>query len=223
MKFDVTYETFMEVQARSRSGEALRRLLEGHRHAEKLFLEEVWWPAVGRFDDLHAEYEISDFKDGVRYLDFAYVRGNYRVCIEIDGYGAHHRELNRWQFADQLTRQNHLVLDGWKVLRFAYDDIREKPRRCQQLILQMLGSWFGEGQAMMTLSLEQKEILRIASQSSGPLQPAEVIKRLQVSRNYAGKLLRSLVQLGLLQPASGSRRIRSYKLTGKYVGRDGAV
>ncbi|MGG1552092.1 DUF559 domain-containing protein [Paenibacillus ferrarius] len=193
--------------------------MEGHGHAEKLFLEQVWWPAIGRFDDLQAEYEVSDFKDGVRYLDFAYVRGNYRVCIEIDGYGAHHRELNRWQFADQLTRQNHLILDGWKILRFAYDDIREKPRRCQQLILQMMGSWFGEGQGRMKLSLEQKEILRIASQSSEPLVPVAVAERLGVSRIHAGKLLRSLVELGLLQPASGSRRIRSYALTGKYGAR----
>ena len=100
--------------------------------------------------------------------------GTHLVCIEIDGYKAHHKDINRWQFADQLTRQNHLILDGWKVLRFAYDEMKEKPRRCQQLILQMMGSWFGEEQSGPVLSLEEKEILRIAGQTNEPLLPKTI-------------------------------------------------
>ncbi|WP_261303298.1 hypothetical protein [Paenibacillus andongensis] len=73
MLFDASYEKFMHLQMKTRSGESLRRLQEGHGHAEKLFLEQVWWPAVGRFDFLHAEYQVSDFKDGDRYLDFAFI------------------------------------------------------------------------------------------------------------------------------------------------------
>jgi very-short-patch-repair endonuclease len=214
MLFDACYEKFMQLQLQTRSGEYLRRLQEGHGHAEKLFLEQVWWPAVGRFDFLHAEYQISDFKDGVRFLDFAYIRGTHLVCIEIDGYKAHHQDLNRWQFTDQLTRQNHLILDGWKVLRFAYDEIKEKPRRCQQLILQMMGSWFGEDYAGPALTLEEKEILRIVGQTHDPLLPKIIAERLRISRNHAGKLLRKLAQMGILQPASGTTRIRSYKLSG---------
>ncbi|MGO4272348.1 hypothetical protein AB4Z22_21325 [Paenibacillus sp. TAF58] len=95
MLFDACYEKFMQLQLQTWSGESQRRLQDGHGHAEKLFLEQVWWPAVGRFDFLHAEYPISDFKDGDRYLDFAYIRGNHLVCIEIDGYKAHHKEINR--------------------------------------------------------------------------------------------------------------------------------
>ena len=216
MLFNETYEKFMQLQLQARIGESLRRLQEGHAHAEKLFLELVWWPAVGRFDFLHAEYPISDFKDGIRYLDFAYIRGTHLVCIEIDGYKAHHTDLNRWQFADPLTRQNHLILDGWKVLRFSYDEIKEKPRRCQQLILQMMGSWFGEQQSGLVLTLEEREILRIAGQSNDPLLPKTISDQLQISRNHAGKLLRRLVQLEQLRPASGTDRIRSYKLSLKH-------
>lgn len=75
----------MQLQLQTRSGESQRRLQDGHGHAEKLFLEQVWWPAVGRFDFLHAEYPISDFKDGDRYLDFAYIRGTHvkNVCVRI--------------------------------------------------------------------------------------------------------------------------------------------
>jgi hypothetical protein len=213
MSFESSYDKFIATQLQSRSGETLRRLQEGHGHAEKLFLEQIWWPAVGHFDDLHAEYPISDFKDGVRYLDFAYIRGAHFVCIEIDGYSAHHRDLTRWQFADQLTRQNHLVLDGWKVLRFAYDEIKERPRRCQQLLLQMMGCWFYEKPPGPELTLEDREILRIAGQIHEPLLPKTVCERLGISKNHAGKLLRRLVQLELLQPASGTTRVRSYMLS----------
>jgi very-short-patch-repair endonuclease len=216
MPFDASYEKFMQTHLHSRSGEALRRLQEGHGHAEKLFLEQVWWPAVGRFDFLRAEYQVSDFKDGVRYLDFAYIRGTHLVCIEIDGYNAHHKDLNRWQFADQLTRQNHLILDGWKILRFAYDEVKEKPRRCQQLILQMMGRWFGEEHSSIALTLEEREILRIAGQTNEPLLPKTISLRLHISRNHAGKLLRRLAQMELLRPASGRTRIRSYILSGTH-------
>ncbi|WP_426901554.1 hypothetical protein [Rossellomorea vietnamensis] len=38
------------------------------------------------FRFLHPEYEINDFKDGKRYLDFAYIRPTMQICFEIDGW-----------------------------------------------------------------------------------------------------------------------------------------
>lgn len=32
--------------------------MEGHNHAERLFLEKVWWPAFENFLHLYPEYEI---------------------------------------------------------------------------------------------------------------------------------------------------------------------
>ncbi|WP_342779106.1 hypothetical protein [Paenibacillus hemerocallicola] len=119
MGFESDYESFMRNHAHERDGERLRRLMDGHGHAERTFLERVWWPSVGSFDWLHPEYEVSDFKDGYRYLDFAYIRFPYRIGIEIDGYGPHLRDVSRTHFADQLMRQNHLVIDGWRVIRFS--------------------------------------------------------------------------------------------------------
>jgi hypothetical protein len=34
-------------------------------------LQQVWWPAVKSFEGLNPEYEVHDFKDGVRYLHYA--------------------------------------------------------------------------------------------------------------------------------------------------------
>jgi hypothetical protein len=213
MTFDIQYDNFMKEHLQNRLGESLRRLQEGHGHAEKLFLEQVWWPAIGHFKHLSPEYEVNDFKDGYRYLDFAYIRQPFQVCIEIDGYGPHSRDTSRWHFADNLIRQNHLTIDGWKVIRFAYDDIKEKPRRCQQLIQQLMGRWFGDEQVPVALGIKHKEIVRLIIHKQKPVSPLEVCAQLSISDRHARTLLHELVQADVLVAAAGgTQRVRSYQL-----------
>jgi hypothetical protein len=73
MSFDSVYTNFMKFHLDNRTGEKLRRLEDGHGHAEKLFLEQVWWPAFHHMQHLHPEYEVFDLKEGRRYLDFAFI------------------------------------------------------------------------------------------------------------------------------------------------------
>jgi very-short-patch-repair endonuclease len=141
INFEKEYAAFMQKHHKIRKGERARRLLEGHRHAEKLFLEQVWWPAFGHFENLHPEYEVSDFRDGNRYIDFAYIKHSLRVAIEIDGFGPHAAQISRNQFSDHRIRQNHLTIDGWRILRFSYDDVSDKPRMCEQMLQQFMGRW----------------------------------------------------------------------------------
>lgn len=155
---------------------------------------------------------MHDFKDGTRFLDFAYIRSPYQICLEIDGYGPHARDMSRRQFADNLMRQNHLAIDGWKVIRFAYDDIQDAPRRCQQTIQQLMGRWFGDGQPPVKLSWKQKEIVRLAISKGSPVTPAEVSRQLELSSRHVRDLLHQLVKADVLIPASGTHRVRSYRL-----------
>jgi very-short-patch-repair endonuclease len=60
--------------------------------------------------------------DGVGVLDFAFA--GQRVAIEIDG-RAWHSSGNRFQ--SDRSRQNRLVLLGWTVLRFTWDDLVHRP------------------------------------------------------------------------------------------------
>jgi hypothetical protein len=89
LDFANAYNELITEHIQCRHGERLRRLTDGHGFAEKLLLEQVWWPAFRNFDNLHPEYEISDFRDGSRFLDFAFLRSSIRLAIEIDGYGPH--------------------------------------------------------------------------------------------------------------------------------------
>ena len=145
MGFETEYQIFIETHLQSRTGERQRRLMAGDRQAEKLFSENVWWPLFQNFHYLHPEYEVIDFKDGQRYLDFAYLRPMIKLCFEIDGYGPHLKQISRWQFNDQLERQNQLMLDGWTVIRFSYDQVKDHPRRCQQMTEQIIAKLSGHG------------------------------------------------------------------------------
>jgi hypothetical protein len=213
VNFKSNHEKWLEAHLKVRSGERLRRLKEGHAHGEKLFLEQVWWPAVGQFEHLHPEYEVYDFRDGVRYLDFAYLRPPYRVDVEVDSFGSHSRD-DRRKFSDDLMRQNHLVLDGWTVIRFCFDDVKDKPRQCQQIVQQMLGKLYGgSGEvAFDALPLKQREILRFAIRSARPITPSAINEHVGISNKYAQVILRRMVVDGILMPASGKHRVRSYTI-----------
>src|SRR5690606_32929827 len=108
---------------------------------------------------LHPEYEVKDFFDGFRYLDFAYIRGSIRIAIEIDGYGTHLANISRRQFCDQWVRHMHLLNDNWIVIRIGYDDIAERPRLWIQLLQQMIGRLFGDEYGPgASLSAEERDI-----------------------------------------------------------------
>ncbi|GLX67696.1 endonuclease domain-containing protein [Paenibacillus glycanilyticus] len=131
MTFHLTHQKWLNMHLKKRKDKAKERLVEGHAHAEVLFLQNVWYPAFRSFELLHPEYEVSDFKDGTRYIDFAYMRYPLKLAIEIDGYGSH---SSKSQFSDDRIRQNHLMIDGWRVLRFSYDDVKDRPRMCEQMV-----------------------------------------------------------------------------------------
>jgi very-short-patch-repair endonuclease len=60
--------------------------------------------------------------EGVGILDFAFVA--QRLAIEVDG-RAWHSAGERFQ--SDRSRQNRLVLLGWTVLRFTWDDLVRRP------------------------------------------------------------------------------------------------
>lgn len=212
MKFEEAYNEFVSFHIEKREGERLRRLQEGLGHAEKAFIEQVWWPAFGHFYYLHPEYEVHDFRDGTRYLDFAYIRPMFQIAVEIDGYGPHHKNISRWQFSDQLQRQNHLVIDGWKVIRFSADDVKEKPRECQQILQQLMGRWLGEEQIVERAKPMEKEVIRLALRLCRPITPADVSELLGINIKSARSILQNLTSKKWLEPASGQARIRTYRL-----------
>ncbi|MEH7272266.1 hypothetical protein [Neobacillus vireti] len=111
-----------------------------------------------------------------------------------------------------MERQNQLVIDGWTVIRFSYDQVNEKPRRCQQIVQQVIGRWVSDELDQAALSLLEKEVLRLAIRKGEEISPIEVEKYLNLSDKTVKNILSQLVDKKMLIPASGTKRIRSYRL-----------
>lgn len=212
MSFEHSVEAWVNLHQSLRKGERLRRLTKGLGYSEKLFLEKVWFPIFGHMDHLHPEYEVTDFRDAYRYIDFAYVHHWLRIAIEIDPFGTHLRDMTRDQYSDERDRQNDLIIDGWKVIRFSLDRIRDNPRACQRRIQNLIGKYLVEWQRLKDMSLEEREIIRMARRIKRDMKVQDVKEWLHISSPYAKKLLFALVNKGELQPASGTQRITTYRL-----------
>ncbi|MDR6555539.1 DUF559 domain-containing protein [Paenibacillus qinlingensis] len=213
IEFEVAYKGFIATHSSSRKGDSLRRLLEGHSHAEKLFLWQVWWPAFRSFVDLHPEFEVKDFRDGTRFLDFAFIKHTLKLAIEIDGFTTHASQISRSQFSDHLIRQNHLIIDGWRILRFSYDDIKDRPRMCQQILQQFMGRYLGMNDGSVTsMTYVEKEVLRHAIAIETPLTNQEVCQVLSIKEQKARQLLKVMHEKKLLESVGkGTQRIKYYR------------
>lgn len=212
MDFEQVYEEFVRVHTAQGNVRVADRDEQGKRHAEKLFLENVWWPEFHNFEYLYPEYEVRDYKEGTRYIDFAYIRRYFRIAIEIDGIGPHWRNITSEQFADHCQRQNDLMIDDWHVLRFAYQDVKVRPRICQQTVQQLIGRLTGESVGIpSSMKVVEKEILRLAFGSTRAITANDVIARCHFSRHTASKYLKLLVEADWLEPI-GLERTVAYRI-----------
>ncbi len=67
-------------------------------------------------------------------LDLAYVE--QRLAIESDGFAVHG---TRHEFERDRERQNLLVLDGWRILRFTWRQVCEQPDVVADVVRSALG------------------------------------------------------------------------------------
>lgn len=217
--FERAYVAMMERAIRTSKGERKRRLKEVDRYNERLALENVWWPAIGNLDDVHPEYEITDYNGVIRYIDNAYVPpGCYRgLFVESDAYGTHLRDVSRFRFGDNLERQNLLLIDGWHMLRFSRDDMLEKPKRCQQTLLAAMMAWgYGGGLQSMELSMQERAILHWCGKQRRTIKVREVMTALKIGYQAAAKGLHNLEAKGFVQAnRAPSGRIVSYTVLPK--------
>lgn len=211
-QFDYVYKEWLNSHVAKRKGEALRKLQTGHAFAEIEFLRYLWWNAFGHFNNLHPEYEIVDFADGKRYLDFAYIRSGIRIAFEIDPYGTHYDKMDRRQYSNQWVRHMHLINDGWIIVRISLDDIRERPRLWQALLQQLIGRLFGEQEITTNqLSGQERDILRLALRLDRPVKLADVKEVLRCGYDTARKHIRLLEEKKWLHPeVKGVSRVHTW-------------
>ncbi|MRN52760.1 transcriptional regulator [Paenibacillus monticola] len=211
-QFEQLYEEWLQMNLDQESNPRRRELLQkGLGHGTIEFLRSVWFPAIGNFNHLLPEWEVRDFNNGYRYLDLAYMPGGAKGGIEIQGYGPHARDLDVRRFKDLCRRHCLLSLDNWTFLPIAYLSIVEEPKQCQQLVLAFIGKFIATD-VSSTFSWLEAETVRFARRLLRPITPLELAKHLRVSDRQTRRILHSLVELQILDIASGQERARTYKL-----------
>lgn len=111
----------------------LRSQLAGSKPEERFIelFQDVFGPAAAA--KLESQLPFQDIAGKDRYIDFALDSLLERYAIEIDGETYHHPAvLTSEDYEDQLLRQNSLVHQGWRVLRWTDRQLHEKPESVRE-------------------------------------------------------------------------------------------
>jgi very-short-patch-repair endonuclease len=217
MDFAEAHLAFIQEHVASRKGERRDRLERGHRHAEQLFLQQVWWPLLGNFQNLHPEYEVVDWHGRAYFADFCWCSGQVKLLIEIKGFQTHVRDMDRRKFSYELNRETFLLAMGFQVVSFSYDDVEQQPQVCQSLLRMVMGRYLIGNPLESRMKLMEREILRYAVQLGRPLRPKDVKVHFQMGHDAVVRTLQSLEAAGWLTSRSGSggQRTVAYELAAR--------
>ncbi|MGZ7442002.1 hypothetical protein [Paenibacillus sp. TH7-28] len=212
MEFEEAHQAFMEYHLSRRTGERKGRLLRGHQYAEKLLLQNVWWPLFGSLEHLHPEYEVYDWNRKSQFLDFAFLPAFGRFGLECDGYQSHVKDMDREKFSYALNRDTFLTGIGWKMIHFSFDDIQRRPEVCQMLLQMVISPRLLRKGSDRPLPVTEKEILLLAWRLGRHVRPKDVTDAFDIDFRTARNRLRSLTAKGLLAPIETGRGVRGYEL-----------
>jgi predicted transcriptional regulator len=76
----------------------------------------------------------------------------------------------------------------------------------------MIGRWLGDEIDQPSLSIVEKEVIRLVIRKGEAISPKEVQTYLELSDKPVKKVLSLLVDKKLLIPASGTKRVCTYRL-----------
>lgn len=189
----------------------LELLQKGIGHSTNEFLKTIWYPAVGNFNHLYAEWEVRDYGNRYRYLDLAYMPGGAKGCIEVHDYRSHARDIEAWRFRDLCKKQAYLVLGNWLFLPVAYLSIEEEPEVIKQMVLSFVGM-FVSILTNHSLSWIEAESLRFARGVIRPFRSNELALHLNRSPRQTRRILDKLVSMNELIVHNGQQRYRTYQV-----------
>lgn len=202
MGFAEEHQKWLAYHKKIRTGERLDRLERGHSHGERMFVERVWWPIFGHLDDLHPEYEVSDWRGRPYFVDMVWKPGQVKFAIEIKGYGPHVQHTDRTRYRQELNRETYLQIAGYRVVSIPYDDLESAPELTISLLKSLLIPYLlknADGGRSQYSRLE-KDILRMAARSNGLIRPVNLVNELGVDPKTLKKCMTSLCEKGKFKP-----------------------
>jgi len=152
---------------------------------------------------------VIDAEGCKRYLDFAWMRGDVLLNLEID----HEAPKDRWHFNDERRRDLNLQIGGWHIARFVKDDILARPEHCRRMLEAWMSRWIRIGNEPFCRDARQAQVLKLAMANGGTVRFREVVRCLQVSEKTALAVLRRLVDQGVIAAdGRAKQRVHFYRL-----------
>ncbi|MGG1516064.1 hypothetical protein ABE504_11665 [Paenibacillus oryzisoli] len=215
MSFKNDHDAWLTRHITSRSGERRGRLGRGHLHGETAFVRDVWWAVCGHLAELHPEYEVMDWRGRSYFADFMWKTPGAQLLIEIKGYAAHVRDIDRSKYCHELNRETFLHAMGYPVISFAYDDVEQRSELCQTLLRMVLSRYQPNSSAISRPVMAEKELLRLAVQQASSIRPVDVSRHFGIDHRTAVGMLKKLSTKGLLLPLERGKtsRVMQYALT----------
>lgn len=173
----------------------------------------------GTLDHLHPEYEIADWNRKSQFLDFAFLPPYGRFGLEIDGFQSHIKDMDRETFSYSLNRETFLTAMGWTMIHFSFDDVQQRPELCRMLLQMAVGPYLLRTRTSLSLSPDEKEVMRLAWSLGRPIRPRDIIECSQVNYRTARKRLHGLVEKNLLRPIIRKEYTCSYELVKSPLGK----
>jgi hypothetical protein len=155
-----------------------------------------------------------DWRGRSYFADFAWLPGYIKLLIEIKGYAAHVRDMDRHKFCNELNRETFLQAMGYRVVSFAYDDVEQRPELCISLLRMIMGRYQAAEAPASRLQLMEQEVIRLAIQLTGTIRPQDVKEHFGIDYKPAVRTLRSLSDKGWLIPScrGNQERVVRYEL-----------
>lgn len=95
--------------------------------SERLFVTDFLFPILGNENIKHVvpQYPFIDSEGRNRRIDFAIVKGNKKIALEVNG-ETYHAEgiIPNEMFDDNLNRQNEILNAGWQLQRFSFSQLQ---------------------------------------------------------------------------------------------------
>ena len=110
--------------------------------SERLFVDEFLWPLLGsQIEHIIPQHPFIDSTGRKRKIDFSYVSGTVKLALEVNG-ETYHAEgiIPDANFDDNLFRQNEILRDGYKLVRFSYSMLQSPQWR--PVVMESLRSFF---------------------------------------------------------------------------------
>jgi len=110
--------------------------------SERLFVDEFLWPLLGtRIGYVIPQRPFIDSTGKSRRIDFSFVEGKTKLALEVNG-EAYHAEgiIPNEMFDDNLFRQNEILQDGYRLIRFSYSMLQSPQWR--PMVMESLRSFF---------------------------------------------------------------------------------